>query len=76
MLSDEYEAADSGQVTFLGMLDQSSAFDVVDHQILLDRLEHAFELTGRVLDWIKSYLSFRSMYVFFNGNASSVTSVV
>ena len=76
VLSDVYEAADSGQVTLLGMLDQSSAFDVVDHQILFNRLEHAFGLTGRVLDWIKSYLSSRSMYVFFNGNASSVTSVV
>ena len=76
VLSDVYEAADSGQVTLLGMLDQSSAFDVVDHQILFDRLEHVFGLTGRVLDWIKSYLSSRSMYVFFNGHASSVTSVV
>ena len=36
VLSDVYEAADSGQVTLLGML------DVVDHQILFDRLEHAF----------------------------------
>ena len=54
----------------------SSAFDVVDHQILFDRLEHAFGLNGRVLDWIRSYLSSRSMYVCFNGNVSSVTSVV
>ena len=43
VLSDVYEAADSGQVTLLGMLDQSSAFDVVDHQILFDRLEHALD---------------------------------
>ena len=88
VLSDVYEATDSGQDTLLGMLDQSSAilwsttsnadsaFDVVDHKILFDRLEHVFGLTGRVLDWIKSYLSSRSMYVFFNGHASSVTSVV
>ena len=47
-----------------------------DHQILFDRLKHAFGLTGRVLDWTKSYLSSRSMYVFFSGNASSVTFVV
>ena len=72
-----YEAADSGQVTLvLGMLDQSSAFDVVDHQILLDRLAHAFILTGRGLDWIKFYLSSRSMNLSFNSNASSVTSAV
>ena len=75
VLSDVYAAADSGQVTLLGMLDQSSAFDVVDHQILFERLGHTFGLTGKVMVWIKSYLSSRSMYVYFNGSASSVTSI-
>ena len=75
VLSDVYAVADSGQVTLLGMLDQSSAFDVVDHQILFERLGHTFGLTGKVMVWIKSYLSSRSMYVYFNGNASSVISI-
>ena len=34
VLSDVYTAADTGRVTLPGMLDQSSAFDVVDHEIL------------------------------------------
>ena len=75
MLSDVYAAADLGQVTLFGMLDQSSAFDVVNHQVLLERLSHTFGLTGKVMVWIKSYLSSRSMYLYFNGNASSVTSI-
>ena len=49
VLSDVYAAADSGQVTLLGRLDQSSAFDVVDHQILFERLSHTFGLTGEVM---------------------------
>jgi len=38
IVSDILQAADSGKVTLLGMLDMSAASDTVDHAILLDRL--------------------------------------
>ena len=49
VLSDVYQAADMGKITLLGMLDLSAAFDTVDHQILLNRLQHSFDITGTVL---------------------------
>ena len=39
VISDIIDAADGQQVTLLGLLDMSAAFDTVEHDILLHRLE-------------------------------------
>ena len=57
VMSDAYQAADAGLVTLLGLLDLSATFDTVDHQILLNRLRHDYGITGRVIEWIQSYLT-------------------
>ena len=75
VLSDVYEAADSGKLTLLGLLDLSAAFDTVDHQILLSRLRHSFGISGTVLDWIASYLTGRTQFVRFNGQSSKTVPV-
>ncbi len=46
---------DSGKVSVLVLLDLTAAFDIVDHNILIYRLEHWFGLTSMVLNWFKSY---------------------
>ena len=53
----------------LVLLDLSSAFDTVDHAILLTHLKN-IGITGLVYDWFHSYLSGRSQAVFLEGVAS------
>ena len=75
VMSDAYQAADAGLVTLLGLLNLSAAFDTVNHQILLKRLIHEYGITGRVIEWIQSYLTGRTQFVRFNGTTSQTMAV-
>jgi len=61
--SDVLTSADVREVTLLGLLDLSAAFDCVDHDILLHGLEVAFGLTNTALKWIRSFLTDRTQQV-------------
>ena len=37
----------------------SAAFDTVNHEILLNRLEHRYGMAGSILAWMRSYLTDR-----------------
>ena len=65
-------AADSGQVSALCLLDLTAAFDTVDHDLLILRLERQFGLRGVALQWFGSYLSDRSFRVVLGSNTSFV----
>uniref|UniRef100_A0A8C7WVE9 Reverse transcriptase domain-containing protein n=1 Tax=Oryzias sinensis TaxID=183150 RepID=A0A8C7WVE9_9TELE len=58
--NDVLMAADSGQYTVLVLLDLKSAFDTVNHEIMLERLHNDYGLSGSVLSWFVSYFSGRS----------------
>ena len=71
LLSDISTAMDKSHVTLPTLFDASSAFDMVDHEILLQRLETSFGLSGSPLNWFRSNLSDRSQMVVLGDTRSS-----
>ena len=69
---DIFAGFDDHQSTILVALDQSAAFDCVDHKTLISRLENTFGVTESALDWNHSYLDARSTFVRWNQNSSDV----
>ena len=58
-------------VSLLGLLDMSAAFDIVDHDILIRRLETSFGIKSTALAWLRSFLTERTQQVVFNDQTSS-----
>ena len=68
------KALDSGNIGCRVFVDLQKAFDTVDHQILLAKLNH-YGIRGVTNDWFKSYLSNRNQYVSIKGFDSGLTSI-
>jgi len=52
-------AVDDGNLTVIALLDLSTTFDTVDHNILLTWLKVSFSISGAALDWFQFYLTSR-----------------
>lgn len=52
-------------------MDLSAAFDTIEHDILIERLETVFGLTGSALRWIESYIRGRKQFVVAGGESSA-----
>ena len=63
VLADILLALDSSDLAMLTLLDLSAAFDSVDHDTLLKRLQKSYGLGGQVLNWFTSYLCGRVQHV-------------
>ena len=62
ILTDILNSLDENKISVLLLLDLSAAFDTVDHQILLSRLNHTFGIRETALNWFRSYLSGRKQF--------------
>ena len=68
------EEVDNGKMVGVMMIDLSAAFDMVDYDILLQKLE-LFGLNSIALKWMKSYLTGRFQSVFVDGHLSPPLSI-
>ena len=64
------KSLENGELVIGVFLDFSKAFDTVNHDVLLQKLQH-YGIRGSALKWFQSYLSDRCQYVTYNGQESS-----
>ena len=57
-----YRATEAKKISAIMALDQSSAFDYVQHIVLLDKLR-LYSMDEKALKWVENYLTERTQYV-------------
>ena len=65
---------DEGQYRMSTFVDLTKAFDIVDHEILLDKLDR-YGIRGHANDLFRSYLSDRQQYTMINGVNSAFKNI-
>ena len=75
VIDDLQNVIDRGDTSILCLLDLSSAFDTIDHKLLLHRLQSTFGFTGHVLNWFESYLTNRMQIIKIGNDVSDTTPV-
>ena len=75
VVNDLFLSLNKGNISVLGLLDFSSAFDTIDHTILVHRLHTDFGFTDTVLQWFSSYLTDRTHYVSQSNHCSDFAPV-
>ena len=88
VVDDLYPSLNKGNISVLALLDFSSAFDTIDHPILVHRLHADFGFsdtcviihtdvgfTDTVLQWFSSYLTDHTHYVSLSNHCSAFTHV-
>ena len=68
------KAVNDGKLTGCVMVDFRKAFDLVDHNILLNKLK-CYKCAVNCLSWYETYLTNRTQLVSLNNNLSTPASV-
>ena len=72
-MSDLVSAIESGKLALMPLLNMSAAFDTVDHDLLLKKLNCTYGIRGVTLNWITSYLVGCTLSVKIDGSTSAET---
>ena len=64
---DILRAVDSHHHVIIVLLDLSAAFDTIDHQVLLQRVQDRFGITGTAFRWMTSYFHGREQCIIIHG---------
>ena len=75
VVDDLFLSPNKGNISVLVLLDFSSAFDAIDHPILVHRLHTDLGFTDAILQWFSSYLTDRTHYVPLSSQCSAFTHV-
>ena len=67
-------ALDNGNFAYGVSIDLQKAFDTVNHDILLSKLNH-YGIRGVAFNWFKSYLSDRTQYATINNERSEIQTI-
>ena len=67
---------DDGKINEVFFLDICKAFDSVNHEILLEKLETQFDIHDTELRWLQSYLKNRKQVCFVNDHTSSAKQII
>ena len=70
--NDIVTSLDQKKCTLLASLDLSSAFDTVDHSILIRRLQNEYGIGRVALQWFRSYFLDRNQIVSVQGRKSNI----
>ncbi len=71
LLEELYSNLDKGNTCIGIFLDLTKAFDTIDHDILLYKLQH-YGFRGKIHEWFSSYLTNRKQFTFANGEKSTL----
>ena len=72
IMNDILVKMDNKMSTALVVIDLSSTFDLVGHNILVSQLETVFGISGLVLKWFKSYLNQRTQSISIENTCSDL----
>ena len=75
VVNDLFLSLNKGNISVLALLDFSSAFDTIDHTILVHRLHADFGITDTVLQLFSSYRTDRTHYVPLSNHCSAFAPV-
>ena len=74
LIENKRQALDEGYIGCSIFADLQKAFDTVDHEILLSKLDY-YSIQGISNNWVKSYLSNREQFVSINGYDSELAEI-